>query len=223
MAGCKNRPLFFLTSHSPKMKRTLLLLLLLSISARADQILTNGGFENDELGAPDGWVSKVGFGTQSLSLSKDAPNEGTVHLVLSVTTDNGDKNDGGPGTGPGRIAVEQLTPESSITPGTAYIFSFFSTTPDGFFTTVSPRYQLEWLDESNLPVGSTELTGFAGSVGKDGFYEEFSMELTAPAEADRVRIFFDLEGGSLNNPNDRESVLYLDHVSLKPSTAGSPH
>ncbi len=203
------------------MKKILLLLACLTLTARADeQILTNSGFEDEELGSPEGWRNTVCFGKSGVELAKTAPHDGKIHLVFTVTTDNGQKDDGGPGTGPGRVAVEQLTQAGSITPGTNYILSFFSTTPTGFFPTVAPRYHIEWLDASNQPIGSSLWTSFAGSAGKDGFYEEFSTELPAPPEADHVRVSFDLEGGDLNNPDSVETVLYLDDVSLKPAKPG---
>ena len=200
------------------MKRIFLLLVGLCLTAYAgDQILTNGGFEDDELGSPEGWQNTVGFGTSGVSLSKKAPYEGKTHLVFTVTTDNDQKDDGGPGTGPGRVAVEQVTRPGSITPDTNYTLSFFSTSPTGFFPTVAPRYHIEWLDASNQPIGLSVWTSFAGSAGKDGFYEEFSTDLPSPAEADHVRVSFDLEGGSLNNPDSVEAVLYLDNVALRPT------
>jgi len=205
------------------MKRIFLLLLGLCLTAHAgDQILTNGGFEDDELGSPEGWQNTVGFGTSGVSLSKTAPQEGKIHLIFKVTTDNGQKDDGGPGTGPGRVAVEQVTRPGSITPGASYTLSFFSTSPTGFFPTVAPRYHIEWLDASNQAIGSSLWISFADSAGKDGFYEEFSTNLPAPAEADHVRVSFDLEGGDLNNPDSVETVLYLDTISLKPAKAGHP-
>ena len=203
------------------MKHIIFLLACLALTARADdQILTNRGFEDGELGSPEGWQNTVGFGTSGVALSKTAPQEGKTHLVFKVTTDNGQKEDGGPGTGPGRVAVEQVTPPGSITPGTSYILSFFSTSPTGYFPTVAPRYHIEWLDASNQPIGESLWASFAESAGKDGFYEEFSTDLPAPAEADHARVSFDLEGGDLNNPDSVETVLYLDNVSLKPANHG---
>ena len=203
------------------MKRTLLLACL-ALTARADdQILTNRGFEDDELGSPEGWQNTVGFGTSGVSLSKTAPQEGKIHLVFKVTTDNGQKEDGGPGTGPGRVAVEQVTRPGSISPGTNYTLSFFSTSPTGFFPTVAPRYHIEWLDAADQPIGSRLWISYAGSAGKDGLYEEFSTDMTAPAEADHACVSFDLEGGDLNNPDSVETVLYLDNISLKPAKGGS--
>ena len=203
------------------MKHISLLLACLALAARADdQVLTNRGFEDGELGSPEGWQNTVGFGTSGVSLSKTAPQEGKTHLILKVTTDNGQKDDGGPGTGPGRVAVEQVTPPASITPGTNYILSFFSTSPTGYFPTVAPRYHIEWLDASNQPIGASLWASFAEFAGKDGFYEEFSTDLPAPAEADHARVSFDLEGGDLNNPDSVETVLYLDNVSLKPAKGG---
>ena len=205
------------------MKWIPLILLLAGLTVRADdQLLTNPGFEDDELGSPDGWQSKVGFGTRDVALSKESPHQGKTHLALKVTTDNTHKEeDGGPGTGPGRVAVEQLTPAGSVTGGASYTLSFFSTSPTGFYPTVAPRYHVEWLDASNLLVGSTEWISYAGSAGKEGFYEEFSTNLQAPAEADRARVMLDLEGGDLNNPDSIESVLYIDDVSLRPEKAPS--
>ena len=199
-----------------------LVFFIFALAGRADdQILVDSCFEDDALGSPDGWQSKVGFGTSAVELAKIAPHEGKCHLVFRVTTDNAQKDDGGPGTGPGRVAVEQVTQTGTITPGTNYILSFFSTTPTGFFPTVAPRYHIEWLDASNQPIGSSVWTSFAGSAGKDGFYEEFSTDLPAPAEADHVRVSFDLEGGDLNNPDSVETVLYLDNVSLRPAKDGA--
>ena len=204
------------------MKWILPIFLLATVAAHADdQLLANGGFEDNDLGSPDGWQSNVGFGTRDVALSKAAPHEGKTHLALKVITDNAEKDDGGPGTGPGRVAVEQVTHPGSITPGTTYILSCFSTSPTGYFPTVSPRYHIEWLDASNQPIGSSLWKSFAPSAGKDGFYEEFSTELPAPAGADHVRVAFDLEGGDLNNPDSVESVLYIDNVSLHPAKAGS--
>lgn len=202
------------------MKRIILIIAFLSLAARADdQILSNTGFEEDALGSPDGWQSNIAFGTSDASVSQTAPHKGKNHAILSVTTDNDKQDDGGPGTGPGRVAVEQVTQSGSITAGTTYTLSCFSTSPTGFFPTVAPRYHIEWLDASNQPIGSSLWTSFADSVGRDGFYEEFAVEITAPAEADHVRVGFDLEGGSLNNPDSIETVLYLDEITLHPSKA----
>jgi len=203
------------------MKLIAILVLSIHVALADEQLLSNSGFEDDGLGSPEGWQNKIGFGTATVALAQAAPQEGKTHLSFSVITDNSDQADGGPGTGPGRIAVEQVTPGGSITGGANYTFSFFSTSPTGFFPTVAPRYHIEWFDASNLMVASTEWIGFTKSVGHDSFYEEFSTELTAPAEADHVRIFFDLEGGDLNNPDSVETALSLDNITLRPAKAVS--
>jgi len=180
-----------------------------------ENLLENAGFE---LGMPEemeNWSSSIGFGTRTTSIASTSPQEGKRHLVLSVVTDDSDTTNGGPGTGPGRSVVAQSTVEGTVLPGKTYTLSFQAASPEGFYTSVAPRYLVEWLDLMNQPVGERTFRSFANQIGPDGYYNEVSVQVTAPPEADRATIFIDLEGGSANNPESQNSVLHLDNVSFK--------
>jgi len=184
-------------------------------SQTSQNLLENNGFEMGDPEEIENWKSSIGFGKQLVAISTTAPHEGKRHAALSVITDDSDVCNGGPGTGPARCAVAQKTIEGSVIPGKKYTLSFNASTPEGLYQSVAPRYLVEWLDQTNKPVGSQIFTGFADQVGKDGFYNEVSFELTAPPDADRANIIIDLEGGSANNPDSQESVLYLDNISFR--------
>lgn len=180
-----------------------------------ENLLENPGFELGMAEEMENWKSSIGFGTRSAVISESSPQEGKRHVVLSVVTDDSDTTNGGPGTGPGRSVVAQTTLEGTVLPGKTYTLSFHAASPEGFYTSVAPRYLVEWLDQVNQPVGERTFKSFADQIGPHGYYNEVSIQVTAPPEADRATIFIDLEGGAANNPESQNSVLHLDSVSFK--------
>ena len=181
----------------------------------SENLLENGGFEDCDGTEIDRWKSPIGFGQQSAVASESAPHEGTRHVVLSITSDDSESSNGGPGLGPSRAAIQQESFGGSVSEGKSYRLTFHASTPTQFPPGVAPRYLVEWIDPAGQSLGPTIFQGFGDRVGLDGTYEEITIELTGPTGADRARVFFDLEGGSGNNPNPDEAILYLDSISLQ--------
>jgi hypothetical protein len=181
----------------------------------SENLLENGGFEDCDGSEIDRWKSSIGFGQQSAAASDSSPHEGTRHVVLSITSDDSESANGGPGLGPARAAIQQESFGGSVSEGKSYRLTFHASTPTQFPPGVAPRYLVEWIDPAGQSLGPTIFQGFGDRVGLDGTYEEITIELTGPPGADRARVFFDLEGGSGNNPNPDEAILYLDSISLQ--------
>lgn len=181
----------------------------------SENLLENGGFEEGDGAEIDRWKSPIGFGQQSAVVAETAPHDGSRHVVLSITSDDSESANGGPGLGPARAAIQQESFGGSVSEGKSYRLTFRASTPTEFPPGASPRYLVEWIDPAGQSLGPTIFQGFGDRVGLDGAYEEITIELTGPPGADRARIFFDLEGGAGNNPNPDEAILYLDAVSLQ--------
>lgn len=184
-------------------------------SQASENLLENGGFEEGDGAEIDRWKSSIGFGQQSALISETAPHDGSRHVVLSITSDDSESANGGPGLGPARAAIQQESFGGSVSEGKSYRLTFHASTPTQFPPGVAPRYLVEWIDPAGQSLGPTIFQGFGDRVGLDGAYEEVTVELTGPPGADRARVFFDLEGGAGNNPNPDEAILYLDAVSLR--------
>jgi hypothetical protein len=190
-------------------------------AATSNNWILNPGFETGNgSGFAEDWTnSTIAFGAYKREVSTNEPQSGSNHLILAVTADDdGTTADGeftgGPNTGAARSSVEQVV-EIPSTSGTACTFSFGYSNPENHKPGVIARYDLTFFDAGGAVLESPGLKSY-GAAKVTGGYETFTITVPLPSDAVQAKVFFDIEGGVVDNPEGVESAVYLDDIYLGP-------